>query len=175
MGAQFFSSVSVVVVVGSLFASSATAQSVGRLVCQVPGGPAALRNSRRIDCNFVQDSDKKSEHYFGMIETSGPFFAEIVGDTRETWSVDAPTPSVPPGALAGVYTGGVGQITVVGFGFGGFGLRGGDGGAYSLSHGPFDLRLGMGVKYGGMTLTLHAAQPEQAVSLAAMDAKRSTK
>src|ERR1700722_10696047 len=118
-----------------VFPASAQSRWVGTLVCDIPGVVGAVKNKLRIKCSFSR-ANQENEDYSGNIETHGIVFLEAVTGTREVWSVEAPAVSVPQGALAGEYKGGVGQVTLIGLGIGRFGLRGGNGGAYLLSHGP---------------------------------------
>jgi hypothetical protein len=172
MEARFFAKMTAAAAAGAFCAFPASARSkwVGTLVCDVPGVIGAVKNKLRIKCSFSR-INHDNEDYSGDIETHGMVFVEAVTGTREVWSVEAPTLSVPLGALAGDYKGGVGQVTFVGLGIGGFGLHGENGGAYLLSHGPIDLKFGIGVKYGEISLTLQADRAEPAVNLVAMDAK----
>jgi hypothetical protein len=169
MGARFFAGVTAVAA-ATFSAFPTLANEVGTLICVTSGGPAAHENAQDVTCHFT--SNHRDEVYSGKIKTSGLFYAEIVSDTEEVWTVEATTPSVPQGALAGTYKGGIGRITFGAFGLGGFRVSGGYGGSYVLQHGPFDVRVGMGFKFGEIRLELQSAEPkpEPAVNLVAVGA-----
>ncbi|MEQ1769705.1 MAG: DUF992 domain-containing protein [Devosia sp.] len=141
----------------ALTAGAAYAESgvqVGRLSCEVAGGPGLVFvSSKDVTCDFIRKG-KKTEHYSGSINKVGI----DIGFTKVTkieWLVFAATDAkMGKHALAGQYVGGSAEWTV-GIGFGANWLIGGFEKSYALQPWSVQAQTGLNFSYTLTNLTLN--------------------